>query len=157
MESRPQPVPLKVYRSIDRLTVAAPMPGLDPEDVSVEVTRDGRLIIEARLCAEPSVASGALKSNKNVLLDVLLDEWSAGPYRRELALAEPVDGHRATLTYGNGILVVALPLADQHRAAKLSMGTIAPTRGERAGRPEHVHPPTGAKIAILTTPRARNE
>ncbi len=35
-----QPVPVKMYRSEDRLTVAAPMPGMEPEDILVEVTAD---------------------------------------------------------------------------------------------------------------------
>src|SRR5262245_3748318 len=99
-------IPLRVYRSVDRVTVAAPMPGLEPEDIRVEVTLDRRLCIEgAPADAEPDMR--ALKSNKSVLLD----EWSDGPYRREFGLSEPVDANAATLTYGNGILVVALPLS----------------------------------------------
>jgi HSP20 family protein len=151
-EPRTQPVPLKVFRSIDRLTVAAPMPGLDPEDVTVEVTREGRLVLEARLCREPKVLCGSFKSNK----DVLLDEWSAGPYQRELQLTDPVDAQRATLTYGNGILVVALPLAEQHRPARLSMATIGPSRGERAGRPEHTHPRTAEEMTVLGATHTRD-
>jgi HSP20 family protein len=130
------PLPLKVYRSLDRLTVAAPMPGLAPEDVSVEVTRDRRLVVEARQCADPNLACGTFKANK----DVLLDEWSAGPYHRELVLTDAVDAQRATLTYGNGILVVALPLAEEHRPARLSMATIGQRRGDRSDRPDHLRP-----------------
>jgi HSP20 family molecular chaperone IbpA len=43
-----QVVPLKVYRAEDRLTVAAPMAGMEPEDIVVDVTEDGRLLIDAR-------------------------------------------------------------------------------------------------------------
>lgn len=152
-EPEPQKLPLKVYQSIDLLTVAAPMPGLDPEDVDVEVTADGRLIVQARSCRDPQLACGALKSNK----DVLLDEWSVGPYVRELALPEPVDGEAATLTYGNGVLVVALPLADRHRPARLRMAAISPSRGERPGRPDHpAHPRTPEEAAALGGARRRD-
>ncbi len=38
-----QPIPVKIYRTHDHLTVAAPMPGLEPEDILVEVTENGQL------------------------------------------------------------------------------------------------------------------
>jgi HSP20 family protein len=40
-----QNLPVKVYRTHDHLTVAAPMPGLEPEDILVEVTENGQLIL----------------------------------------------------------------------------------------------------------------
>ena len=33
-----QLIPVNVYRTPDHLTVAAPMPGLEPEDILVELT-----------------------------------------------------------------------------------------------------------------------
>src|SRR5882724_10175896 len=100
-------VPVKVYRSLDLLTVAAPMAGLGAEDITVEVTSDGRLVLDGRLCAVPKLDRGPLEGVK----DVLVNEWMVGPYHRELALGTPVDGQAATVTYGNGVLVVALPVA----------------------------------------------
>ena len=44
-----QQIPVKVYRTADRLMVAAPMPGLEPEDVLVQVTNDGHLILQGEL------------------------------------------------------------------------------------------------------------
>jgi HSP20 family molecular chaperone IbpA len=135
MEANPkqQTPPVKVYRSLDLLAVAMPMAGVGPEDITVEVTSDGRLVVEGRLCADPIVDSGALASTK----EVLLDEWMIGPYRRELALAAPVDGPATTLTYGNGVLVVALPITDRTRAARLTLEPLSATRGEHAGSPGH--------------------
>ena len=43
-----QPVPVNVYRTPDRVVIAAPMPGLRPEDVSVDVTASGRLILQSK-------------------------------------------------------------------------------------------------------------
>jgi HSP20 family protein len=40
-----QPIPVKVYRTAERLMIAAPMAGLEPENMLVEVTDDGRLIL----------------------------------------------------------------------------------------------------------------
>ena len=128
-----QLVPVRVYRSIDRVTVAAPMAGLGPEDITVEVTPTGHVVLDGRLCEMPKVDCGELKGVK----DVLVDEWVVGPYRREIPLDVPVDGPGATLTYGNGVLVVALPIAEETRPARLTLESIAPGRGERVGAAAH--------------------
>ncbi|QBD77780.1 Hsp20/alpha crystallin family protein [Ktedonosporobacter rubrisoli] len=124
-----QHVPVKVYRSAQRLMVAAPMPGLEPEDIVVEVTPKGSLVLHGEL-------RGRLKEIK----ELLLDEWSAGAYHRELALSAPVDAECANLTYGNGVLTVALPLSTQTRPAHLTLKRVTPTHGERKGNAGH--PPT---------------
>ena len=126
-------VPVKVYRSLDLLTIAAPMAGLGAEDISVEVTADGRLVLDGRLCPVPKVGHGPLQGTKHVLVN----EWMVGPYHRELALDTPVDGPSATVTYGNGVLVVALPVSETTRPARLSLESIGATRGERVGNPDH--------------------
>jgi HSP20 family protein len=113
-----QQVPVKVYRSAERLTVAAPMPGLGPEDITVEVTAGGYLVLDGQL-------RGGLKGEK----EVLASEWSVGPYRRTLALPAPVDGPGATATFGNGVLVVSLPLVATTRPATLTLERTGPARG----------------------------
>jgi len=57
-----QQIPVKMYRSENRLMVAAPMPGLEPGDIGVEVTADGYLELHGEL-------RGALKGMKDLLLD----------------------------------------------------------------------------------------
>lgn len=114
MQEQPilQQIPVKVYRSADRLMVAAPMPGLQPEDILVEVTGSGHLIMQGQV-------RGLLKDVK----ELLLDEWTVGGYYRDLALPAGivVDGEQATVTYGNGVLVVALPSSDVNRPARLTL------------------------------------
>jgi HSP20 family protein len=119
-----QQIPLKVYRGTDRITVAAPMPGLGPEDITIEVTGEGYLVLTGRL-------RGALRGEK----ELLVDEWSVGPYRRTFALPLPVDGAGATVTYGNGVVVVALPISEATRPITLTLDRVGPARGEGgAGR-----------------------
>src|SRR5581483_136723 len=122
----PQVVPVKVYRTQDIVTVVAPMPGLEAENLAVDVTDGNRLVLRGEL-------RGALKDVK----ELLVDEWSVGPYYREVDLPNPVDGEGATVTYGNGVLVTALPIADRTRPAHLRLKEIAPTRGERVPDEEH--------------------
>lgn len=117
-----QQIPVKVYRSTDRLTVVAPMPGLEPSDVTVEVTGDERLVLHGEL-------RGTLKDEK----DVLADEWNPGPYHREFALPVPVDGQRANVTYNNGVVVMVSPIVDRTQPARLSLDAISATHGERVG------------------------
>jgi HSP20 family protein len=85
-----QHIPVKVYRTDQRLMVAAPMAGLEPENIVVEVTAEDRLILRGDL-------RGRLKEVK----ELLLDEWSVGVYHRELALPVAVNATCANVTYGN--------------------------------------------------------
>lgn len=122
-----EPVPVKIYQSDDRLTVAAPMPGLEPQDIEVEVTPDDHLILHGRL-------RGFLKGIKTLVLD----EWTVGGYHRELKLTSAVDATMANVTYGNGVVVVVLPISQQTRPARLRLQEVAPDTGQRvgnAGRP----------------------
>ena len=75
-------VPVKVYRALDMLTVAAPMAGLGPEDGIIEVTSDGHLLLDGRLRPEQKVDGGANDAGK----EILLEEWTIFPYRREIVL-----------------------------------------------------------------------
>ena len=122
-----QQIPLKVYQTDERLMIAAPMAGLEPENISVEVTSDGRLVLHGNL-------RGRLKEVK----ELLLDEWSIGAYHREFALPVAVDAECANVTYGNGVLMVALPISEQTNPAQLTLLRCSPTHGQRrgnAGRP----------------------
>lgn len=121
-----QRIPVKVYRTTEQITVAAPMPGLQPEDIIVEVTADGRLRLAGEL-------RGVLKGVK----DLLVDEWSVGAYERTLDLPSPVDGKTANVTYGNGVLVVALPVAETTRPARLTLAVTGVDHGVFFGHAGH--------------------
>lgn len=117
-----QSVPVNIYRLHDHLTVAAPLPGLEPEDILVELTEENQLIIHANI-------RGMLKDDK----EVYLNEWNAGGYHRELSLPETVDAEHANVTYGNGVLVVALLVGQQTVPARITLDRTAATRGEYRG------------------------
>ncbi|GAC1341899.1 MAG: hypothetical protein NVS4B9_18490 [Ktedonobacteraceae bacterium] len=121
-----QQIPIKVYRTADRLMVAAPMPGLQPEDILVEITEDGKLLLQGEL-------RGLLKDVK----ELLIDEWSVGGYYREVPLPDAVDGEQANVTYANGVLVVALLISDATRPATLTLDKVGPAHGERIGNTGH--------------------
>ena len=128
MQEKPkiQQIPVKMYRTPDRLMVAAPMPGMEPEDILVEITGDGMLIMHGAL-------RGLLKDVK----ELLIDEWSVGGYHRELGLPDIVDGEHANVTYGNGVLVVAMPISDEMIPGRLTLETVGPAHGEHVGNIGH--------------------
>jgi HSP20 family protein len=124
-----QQIPVKMYKTDDRVTVVVPMPGLEPENVVIEVTSNGHLILYGEL-------RGMLKDVK----ELLLDGWSVGIYQRELELPTHVNGESANVTYGNGVVTVALPISDHTIPIRLTLERLAPTHGERKGNAGH--PPT---------------
>lgn len=131
-QAKPQRIPVKVYRTEDRISVAAPMPGLEPNNIEVEVTPQNHLLLHGAV-------RGLLKGDKRLLVD----EWSVGDYERDLELPAPVNGDAANVTYGNGVVVVALPVAEKTTPARLRMQTVSTDRGERVGNAGHPpHPMT---------------
>jgi HSP20 family protein len=126
-QEKHQHIPVKVYRTDDRVMIAAPMAGLEPENILVEVTNDGRLILH-----------GDERALLKEVKELLIDEWSVGAYHRELALSVPVNAVCANVTYGNGVLVVTLPISDQTTPARLTLAQVTPTHGEHRGNAGHL-------------------
>lgn len=107
-------IPVNVYRTEERLMVAALMPGLQPDDITIDVSHQGHMRIHGEL-------RGQLKDWK----DVLVEEWQAGGCSRELDLPAAVDASRGHATYENGVMVVVLPIAQAAVA-----GSFAPRPGQ---------------------------
>lgn len=128
-QAKIQEIPVKVYRTADRLMVAAPMPGLEPEDILVEITNTCHLLLRGQI-------RGVLKGDGDK--ELLVDEWSVGGYYRDVALPNSVDGEHANVNYGNGVIVVAMPLSERTMPARLTMDTVGPARGERTGNSGHM-------------------
>ena len=124
-QTKTQEIPVKVYRSDNRVTIAAPMPGLEPQNIGIDVN-ERSVVLHGDL-------RGALKDDK----EVLVDEWNPGPYEREVTLPLAVDGELANVTYNNGVVVVVLPSAQNTRPAHLTLDAVSPTQGERVGNFGH--------------------
>lgn len=107
-------VPVNVYRTEDRLMVAVAMPGLQPEDITIEVGPGGAMRLR-----------GALRGRLKDWKEVLVEEWQAGGYSRELDLPAAVDASAGHATYENGVMVVVLPIAGSPVA-----GSFSPRAGQ---------------------------
>ena len=74
----PQNVPVNVYETTNALVVLAPMPAVQAEDVTIELTPG-----KVRLCAELRSAGPR---------DYLINEWDYGNYEREVDLPSGYGG-----------------------------------------------------------------
>lgn len=115
-------VPINLFENERELMVVAPMPGVAPEDISIDVTDDGHLTVRA-----------ARHGEGQERIDYIRREWSYGPYERTIELPCAVDGRRANVTYGNGVLSISFPKADANSSGSIKVQRTGHTRGMIAG------------------------
>jgi HSP20 family protein len=100
------------YRSEDppAVTVVVQLPGIDPGDVSVEVT-------------EGTVVIGGVRRRPTLKSRVSYRQMEIeyGPFQRRVTLAEDVDPAGAEATYERGLLTVVLPLAQKPRGGSVTI------------------------------------
>jgi HSP20 family protein len=121
-----QPIPVRLHETETQYVLAALLPGLEPADIAVS--------LEGRQVTIQGEARGPAESQRQVLMA----EWSAGPYLRTVVLPGPIDAPATNASYGNGVLVLSIPKAsDGHRGsvASFRLDAVEPTRGVRVGRP----------------------
>lgn len=123
-QSEAQTIPLRVYQTESRIMLAAPMPGLEGQDISVEIAGD-RVTIH-----------GEERGRGQHERDLTLAEWTIGPYHREMTLDEKVNASLTNATYGNGVLVLSMPklrTGEKAEARNFVLNSMAQARGERVG------------------------
>ena len=118
----PTAVPINLFENDRELMVVAPMPGVAPEDISIDVLDDGRLTVRSRMHGEGQER-----------IHYLLREWSYGPYERTIELPCAVDAKRANVSYGNGVLSITFPKSGTTSAGRVLVQRTGHTRGVAAG------------------------
>ncbi|MGN6720824.1 MAG: Hsp20/alpha crystallin family protein [Candidatus Binatia bacterium] len=123
MERDPQTIPVRISASEDVILLAAPMAGLEPQNIYVSI-RDHVVQIKGE-------ERGTIQHD----FDLKFAEWRIGPYFREISLDQPVNGAITNATYGNGVLVLSIPKAKSGNGsdAEFQLKAIEATRGERIG------------------------
>ena len=115
-------IPVNLFDNERELMVVAPMPGVAPEDISIDVTDDGRLTLRA-----------AQHGEGQERIDYITREWSYGPYERTIDLPCAVDAMRANLTYGNGVLSITFPKSGAMASGRVHVERTGHARGVAAG------------------------
>lgn len=106
-----QPVPVNVYRTSDAIVVVAPMPGVMPQDVDVQ-------LIGSRLYLRAQLRSRSRRTH-------LVHEWRYGRYGRTIVLPSAYRGQvRASL--GQGQLAVSVARVDDDDAPPADVTQITP-------------------------------
>jgi len=115
-----QLLPINIYRSNRRLMVATRAPGLEPENIRIEL-QGLRLSVTGAL-------RGLGKARK---AGYVQQEWSVGPYQRTVDLPSPVDSTRANASYDNGVLVLIFPLSSRPISGTMTLAKVGTAKGQR--------------------------
>ncbi len=113
-EQRDWSIPLDIVRDGDTVTVKASLPGVQPEDIDVTI-EGGVLTIKADIKAEEEREDGGY----------VVRERRAGSFRRSLRLSDNVDTDKVEPRYENGVLTIALPVAESKKAKHLTVAVGA--------------------------------
>jgi len=70
-----------------------------------------------------------------------------GPYYREVVLPQPVDGALTNATYGNGVLVLSMPMLQSGEQEGYTEFRLEADKGARGQRVGH----TGSDIQPITS------
>ena len=104
--------PMDVIQEGDDLIIQASIPGVSPDEIGVTI-EDGLLTIEGETASESEKREG----------EYLLRERRSGRFRRALRLPNSVDADKASPTYENGVLTIALPKRKEKKARRLEIKT----------------------------------
>lgn len=141
----PTAIPINMFDNERELIVVAPMPGIAPEEISIDVTDDGQLTLRA-----------AQHGEGQDRIDYILREWSYGPYERTVELPYAVDAKRANVTFGNGVVSATFPRAGVTAPGRLlvkrtgqARGVTAGHRGTRGGDDDDPTPDDGSSATTV--------
>jgi HSP20 family protein len=109
--SRPAAMPCDAYRTGEEFVIAFDLPGVDPEAIDIDVERNVLTVKAER--RPPDLGEKAT---------VQLAERPLGVFSRQMLLGEALDTGRIEASYDNGVLVVRIPVSEQAKPRKVSIG-----------------------------------
>ncbi len=102
--------PLDIYEDNDKIVVEAEIPGLNKEDIKINVA-DNILTIKAEKKKEEKVKDK----------DVIYEEIAYGIYEREIELPQTVDTEKIDAVYEDGVLKVVLPKKEEVKPKEIKV------------------------------------
>ena len=102
--------PTDIFESEDALTIVMEMPGVDREDIAVNV-ENGVLNVEGRL-----------DFSKYEGMQPVYTEYNVGHYRRSFSLSSKIDQDRISAQMQDGVLTLLLPKSEEAKPRRISVG-----------------------------------
>lgn len=93
-------------RPSDGKRQAKSCPGLEPENISIDIGVNQITIKDEECGPRPHSAN------------LIVNEWSIGPYYRQVPLHQNIRASLTNATYGNGVLVIDAEMAGRQRGSK---------------------------------------
>jgi HSP20 family protein len=97
-----------IFESEESLVLVADMPGVSPENVSIDI-RDNQLSLRGTVEIEETKER------------VHIEEYGIGDYYRQFSLGRAIDQSRIEASMRNGVLTLTLPKADIVKPRKISV------------------------------------
>jgi HSP20 family protein len=97
-----------IYESQDALVVVADMPGVSPDNVTIDV-HDNTLTLRGTVSLEEA------KGRAHV------QEYGVGDYSRQFTLGRTIDQSKIEAAMKNGVLTLTLPKTDVSKPRKISV------------------------------------
>ena len=120
-----QAIRVNVYETAEDVVIVAPMPGVEAENIDIEVLGS---VVNLRASMR-----GAGQDDR----DYLMREWTYGPYARSITLPLDVDAEHANASHGNGVLVVSLPKAQRAKSARVPLRQVTASEATHQGHSGH--------------------
>ena len=102
-------MPMDVYRKVDDFVIKFDLPGVHPENLTIEV-EDGTLTIEAERASE----------NVDDVIWVTR-ERPHGRHSRTIKLGRALDSQAVSANYDQGVLTVTIPVKPEAKPKKISV------------------------------------
>jgi HSP20 family protein len=135
---------IDVDETADGWVIEARLPGVAPDEVSVEIT-DRELVIRSR--HEQAEGDGVGGDDSAAKATARTRRWSSFLYR--LTIPSDVDPSRIDATMDHGLLTITLPRSTESRSRSISVGTRGgqAIEGEAAGQPTAAGEAAGGEAA----------
>jgi HSP20 family protein len=119
--SRPAVMHLDAERDGDWFNVYFDLPGVDPDSIDLTVERNVLSVkAERRRTAREGVES-------------VISERPVGVFSRQLFLGDTLDTENLQASYDNGVLTVRIPVSEQAKPRKISIGAGSSGRTQIKG------------------------
>ncbi len=108
---RPAVMPMDAYRHGDTFYIDLDLPGVDPESIDLTVEQN---VLTVHAERRPSITEDSER---------VVGERTYGTFSRQVFLGETLDAEHLSADYKAGVLTVKLPVAEQAKPRKISVGS----------------------------------